>query len=208
MITISGQKLSDILDISTRYLRELASDGVIVKVEQNKYDLKDSIQNYMKYKNGGTEKSDKGVGARELGEIFGLSEKSIRDMSAKLIVVKLSYGIYDLEESCKNYIDYLKLEKEKKSESDKESLQKIKSQSAKLDLMEKEGRLHDAEAIRDFFADTLIPIKSGMRSIPASIGKDLANETDENKIRAILLKEIDKTLRGLADYPRELFNGN
>ena len=80
-ITISGARLSEILGINPRYLRELANDEKVKKIGQDVYDLTESISRYIAYKTSDPKNSDDGVTAVEIGDIFGLSERSIRELA-------------------------------------------------------------------------------------------------------------------------------
>ena len=206
-ITISGARLSEILGINPRYLRELANDEKVKKIGQDVYDLTESISRYIAYKTSDPKNSDDGVTAVEIGDIFGLSERSIRELASKRIVIKIGTGSYDLKESAKNYIEYIK--QNKLGEAGQEQLLKKQAERrvAELKLMEAEGKLHRADDIRDFIEDSLIAFRNATRNIPVIVAQALALENNEDKIKAILLAEIDKTLKNLSEYPKELLNG-
>lgn len=206
-ITISGARLSEILGINPRYLRELANDEKVKKIGQDVYDLTESISRYIAYKTSDPKNSDDGVTAVEIGDIFGLSERSIRELASKRIVIKIGTGSYDLKESAKNYIEYIK--QDKFGEAGQEQLLKKQAERrvAELKLMEAEGKLHRADDIRDFIEDSLIAFRNATRNIPVIVAQALALENNEDKIKAILLAEIDKTLKNLSEYPKELLNG-
>lgn len=206
-ITISGARLSEILGINPRYLRELANDEKVKKIGQDVYDLTESISRYIAYKTSDPKNSDDGITAVELGDIFGLSERSIRELASKRIVIKIGTGSYDLKESAKNYIEYIK--QDKLGEAGQEQLLKKQAERrvAELKLMEAEGKLHRADDIRDFIEDSLIAFRNATRNIPVKVAQTLAMENNEDKIKAILLAEIDQVLKNLSEYPRELLNG-
>lgn len=206
-ITISGARLSEILGINPRYLRELANDEKVKKIGQDVYDLTESISRYIAYKTSDPKNSDDGVTAVEIGDIFGLSERSIRELASKRIVIKIGTGSYDLKESAKNYIEYIK--QDKLGEAGQEQLLKKQAERrvAELKLMEAEAKLHRADDIRDFIEDSLIAFRNATRNIPVIVAQALALENNEDKIKAILLAEIDKTLKNLSEYPKELLNG-
>ena len=205
-ITISGARLSEILGINPRYLRELANDEKVKKIGQGVYDLTESISRYIAYKTSDPKNSDDGITAVELGDIFGLSERSIRELASKRIVIKIGTGSYDLKESAKNYIEYIK--QDKLGEAGQEQLLKKQAERrvAELKLMEAEGKLHRADDIRDFIEDSLIAFRNATRNIPVIVAQALAPENNEDKIKAILPAEIDKTLKNLSEYPKELLN--
>lgn len=206
-MTISGERLSEVLGVTPRYLRELSNDEKVKKVGTNIYDLTESIKRYIEYKTSDPKKSDEGTTAVELGDMFGLSERSIRELAVKRIVIKIGTGSYDLKESAKNYIEYIK--QDKLGEAGQEQLLKKQAERriVELRLMETEGKLHRAEDIRDFIEDSLIAFRNATRNIPVKIAQTLAIENNEDKIKAILLAEIDQVLKNLSEYPRELLNG-
>lgn len=206
-ITISGARLSEILGINPRYLRELANDEKVKKISTDVYDLTESIKRYIEYKTSDPKNSDEGTTAVELGDIFGLSERSIRELASKRIVIKIGTGSYDLKESAKNYIEYIK--QDKLGEAGQEQLLKKQAERrvAELKLMEAEGKLHRADDIRDFIEDSLIAFRNATRNIPVEVAQVLALENNEDKIKAILLSKIDQVLKNLSEYPKELLNG-
>ena len=206
-ITISGARLSEILGINPRYLRELANDEKVKKIGTDVYDLTESIKRYIEYKTSDPKNSDEGTTAVELGDIFGLSERSIRELASKRIVMKIGTGSYDLKESAKNYIEYIK--QDKLGEAGQEQLLKKQAERrvAELKLMEAEGKLHRADDIRDFIEDSLIAFINATRNIPVKVAQALALENNEDRIKAILLSEIDQVLKNLSEYPKELLNG-
>lgn len=206
-ITISGARLSEILGINPRYLRELANDEKVKKISTDVYDLTESIKRYIDYKTSDPKNSDEGTTAVELGDIFGLSERSIRELASKRIVIKIGTGSYDLKESAKNYIEYIK--QDKLGEAGQEQLLKKQAERrvAELKLMEAEGKLHRADDIRDFIEDSLIAFRNATRNIPVEVAQVLALENNEDKIKAILLSKIDQVLKNLSEYPKELLNG-
>ena len=206
-ITISGARLSEILGINPRYLRELANDEKVKKIGTDVYDLTESIKRYIEYKTSDPKNSDDGTTAVELGDIFGLSERSIRELASKRIVMKIGTGSYDLKESAKNYIEYIK--QDKLGEAGQEQLLKKQAERrvAELKLMEAEGKLHRADDIRDFIEDSLIAFRNATRNIPVKVAQALALENNEDKIKAILLSELDQVLKNLSEYPKELLNG-
>ena len=206
-MTISGERLSEVLGVTPRYLRELANDEKVKKVGTDIYDLVESIKRYIEYKTSDPKNSDEGTTAVELGDIFGLSERSIRELAVKRIVIKIGTGSYDLKESAKNYIEYVK--QDKLGEAGQEQLLKKQAERriVELRLMETEGKLHRAEDIRDFIEDSLIAFRNATRNIPVKVAQTLAIENNEDKIKAILLAEIDQVLKNLSEYPRELLNG-
>lgn len=206
-MTISGERLSEVLGVTPRYLRELSNDEKVKKVGTNIYDLTESIKRYIEYKTSDPKKSEEGTTAVELGDMFGLSERSIRELAVKRIVIKIGTGSYDLKESAKNYIEYIK--QDKLGEAGQEQLLKKQAERriVELRLMETEGKLHRAEDIRDFIEDSLIAFRNATRNIPVKVAQTLAIENNEDKIKAILLAEIDQVLKNLSEYPRELLNG-
>lgn len=206
-MTISGERLAEVLGVSPRYLRELANDEKVKKLGTDVYDLVESIRRYVEYKTSDPKKSEDGTTAVELGEIFGLSERSIRELANKKVVIKIGVGNYDLKESTKNYIEHIKQDKLGEVGQEQFLKRQAERRVAELKLMEAEGKLHRADDIRDFIEDMIIAFSNSARSIPVNIAQILALETNEDKIKAIVLAEVDKTLKTLSEYPKELENG-
>lgn len=206
-ITISGQKLAQILDINERYLRELAKEGIIVREGTNKYNLEKSIQKYMSYRSTPQNNLEEGLSAIELGAVLGLSERSVRELAIKGIVTKLAKGSYDPLDSARKYIEHLKIKDDGAAKEELARKNKAQRELQELKLQEASGELHKAEDIAKYVGDMLIAFKTSMRAIPAHLANLVAEETDVNKIRGLLLQEIDKSLLRLSDYrPEEVEN--
>lgn len=201
-VTISGQKLAEILDINERYLRELAKEGIIIREGTNKYDLKESIQNYMSYRSTPQNNSE-GLSAVEVGAILGLSERSVRELAIKGIVTKLAKGNYDPLDSARKYIEHLKTKDDGAAKEELARRNKAQRELQELKLQEASGELHRAEDIAKYVGDMLIAFKTSMRAIPAYLANLVVEETDVNKIRELLLQEIDKSLLRLSEYKPE-----
>lgn len=123
-----------------------------------------------------------------------ISERTVRDLASRGIIVRLSDGSYDLVKSIKQYYEH-KLKKSNQDDQDIKSLQKRKLQ---LQLDEMEGRVIPAAEVEDFYQKTITVTRSRLLTIPKKVSSVLKHLTDEDSIEQELKKEIYEALEELS----------
>lgn len=152
------------------------------------------------------------VSSKVLESLFGLKDRSIRDLADKGIVKRDSHGKYLLWESARSYITFLKVttagkkrdsrfEDEGQIDLDEEKAQheRLKRQITEIKLQLIRGQVHKAEDVERVITDMFSRFRSKITALPAKLARRLENKK-RTEIQAILKKEIDNVLVELSDY--------
>ena len=106
-ILISKRVILLVLGIGERQLSNLIRNNIIEKVGE-RFDLIITIRKYLEFKGANKNSEESSViSSNNLGIILGISDRTIRELAQKGIIVKESKGNYLKDESIKNYIEYL-----------------------------------------------------------------------------------------------------
>ena len=105
------------------------------------------------------------VSAAVLGNIFGVTDRRIRQMAEEGIIVRAAKGRYNLVDSLKNYILSLKLavdsndgdnpDGELNFEEEKALHERVKRHISEMKLQTMKGELHKADDVRHVMTDML-----------------------------------------------------
>ncbi len=153
------------------------------------------------------------VSSKVLEALFGLKDRSIRDLADKGIIKRDSHGKYLLWESAKSYITFLKVMNTGKGNrteaiQDNEQLnldeeraqhERLKRQITEIKLQLIRGQVHKSEDVERVMTDMFAKFKSKLTALPAKMARKLEGKKRID-IQAILKKEIENALRELADY--------
>ena len=149
------------------------------------------------------------VSAAVLGDIFGVSDRRIRQMAEEGIIVRVAKGRYNFQESVKNYILSLKLavdtanqdnpDGELNIEEEKALHERVKRHISELKYQTMKGELHKAENVRQVMTDMLTSFKTRMLNIPAKVAPVL-EDRDAGYIKDRLTAEVTEALNELKDY--------
>ena len=149
------------------------------------------------------------VSAAVLGNIFGVTDRRIRQMAEEGIIVRAAKGRYNLVESLKNYILSLKLavdsndgdnpDGELNFEEEKALHERVKRHISEMKLQTMKGELHKADDVRHVMTDMLSSFKTRMMNIPAKVAPVL-EDRDAGYIKERLTSEVTEALNELKDY--------
>lgn len=149
------------------------------------------------------------VSAAVLGNIFGVTDRRIRQMAEEGIIVRAAKGRYNLVDSLKNYILSLKLavdsndgdnpDGELNFEEEKALHERVKRHISEMKLQTMKGELHKADDVRHVMTDMLSSFKTRMMNIPAKVAPVL-EDRDAGYIKERLTSEITEALNELKDY--------
>lgn len=156
------------------------------------------------------------VSAAVLGDMFGVTDRRIRQMAEEGIVARAAKGRYKLTDSVKNYLLTLKLaaegvgvelaDGEINLEDEKGLHERVKRHISELKLQIMKGELHKAEDVEKVMMDMLIAFKTRMMNIPSKAAPILENR-DAAFIKDRLTKEVIEALNELKDYdPRSFYS--
>lgn len=149
------------------------------------------------------------VSAAVLGNIFGVTDRRIRQMAEEGIIVRAAKGRYNLVDSLKNYILSLKLavdsndsdnpDGELNFEEEKALHERVKRHISEMKLQTMKGELHKADDVRHVMTDMLSSFKTRMMNIPAKVAPVL-EDRDAGYITERLTSEVTEALNELKDY--------
>lgn len=149
------------------------------------------------------------VSAAVLGNIFGVTDRRIRQMAEEGIIVRAAKGRYNLVDSLKNYILSLKLavdsndsdnpDGELNFEEEKALHERVKRHISEMKLQTMKGELHKADDVRHVMTDMLSLFKTRMMNIPAKVAPVL-EDRDAGYIKERLTSEVTEALNELKDY--------
>lgn len=149
------------------------------------------------------------VSAAVLGNIFGVTDRRIRQMAEEGIIVRVAKGRYNLVDSLKNYILSLKLavdsndsdnpDGELNFEEEKALHERVKRHISEMKLQTMKGELHKADDVRHVMTDMLSSFKTRMMNIPAKVAPVL-EDRDAGYIKERLTSEVTEALNELKDY--------
>lgn len=159
------------------------------------------------------------VASKVLESLFGLKDRTIRDLADKGIVKRDSHGKYLLWNSAKGYITALKAinagKNGIKTEDDEQDLdydrehaahERVKRQISEIRLQLIKGQVHKAEDVERVMTDMFEKFKSKMNAIPSKMAKKLEGKS-RIEIQTILREEIDGTLIELSNYnPQDFYS--
>ena len=154
------------------------------------------------------------VSAAVLGDMFGVTDRRIRQMAEEGTVVRAAKGRYKLVESIKNYLLTLKLaaegigvdlaDGEINFDEEKALHERVKRHISELKLQVMKGELHKAEDVQIVMMDMLVAFKTKIMSIPSKVAPILENR-EVAFIKERLTKEVIEALNELKDYDPKAF---
>lgn len=156
------------------------------------------------------------VSAAVLGDMFGVSDRRIRQMAEEGIVVRAAKGRYKLVDSIKNYLLTVKLaaegvgvdlaDGEINLEEEKGLHERVKRHISELKLQIMKGGLHKAQDVEIVMTDMLVAFKTRMMNIPSKVAPILESR-NAVFIKDRLTCEIIEALNELKDCdPRAFYS--
>lgn len=156
------------------------------------------------------------VSAAVLGNIFGVTDRRVRQMAEEGIIVRAAKGRYNLVESLKNYILSLKLAAEGATadspdgeidiDEEKALHERVKRHISELKYQTMKGELHKADDVERVMTDMLAAFKTRIMNIPSKVAPVL-EDRDAGYIKDRLTTEVVEALNELKDYdPKEFYS--
>lgn len=142
---------------------------------------------------------------KAVARFLDLSERRVRQLRAEGTIAEVRPGLYDLAETNRRYINYLRnrnpdSEARLDYNTERAKLVRAKRKNEEYDLMLKENRLHSSEDIEAIMTAMLINFKSRLSSIPSKLAPLLSRKTDKAEVAGILKGGIDEALQELSDF--------
>lgn len=151
------------------------------------------------------------VSSKVLEALFGVKDRTIRDLADKGIIKRDSHGKYLFWNSAKSYITTLKVMNAGKNiktddgegdldlDTEKALHEHIKRQITDIKLQLIKGQVHKAEDVEAVMTDMFAKFKSKMTALPSKLARKLEGK-GRTEIQKVLKKEIDNALAELATY--------
>lgn len=143
--------------------------------------------------------------AKAVARFLDMTERRVRQLRDEKVIDEAAPGLYNLQETNRKYINYLRKRNPENDESidyntERAKLIRAKRQNEEFDLHLKEGRLHEAVEIETVMKDMLVNFKSRLMSIPAKLSPVLVKKTDRAEIFKIIKAQVDEALNELSDF--------
>lgn len=141
-----------------------------------------------------------------IAKLLMISERRVQQLTKEGVIPKAERGRYELAPAVQGYIRYLQ---ERSIRSDvstidyhveKARLTKNQADIAEVEAAKARSEVADIEFIQRVWASICAESRIRFRNIPTRVVSALVGETDERKIREVLLSEIDAVLDGMADF--------
>lgn len=200
-ILVSKRIIVSILSIGERQLSNLVKDGVAIKVE-DRYDLILTVKNYLNCKGTVSSYGLEEVDAITLGNLFGVSDRTIRELAQKDILKKSENGSYLKDECIKNYIEYLTEKMDKNSLAREEELKRKTAdrQLKELKLQEQAKELHRTETVAKAITNMITVFKTKALTLPSKLAGRVTIENDIKVVEQILKDGVYELLRELSEW--------
>lgn len=166
----------------------------------------------MAVKKDSEEFEDLTVSSKVLEALFGVKDRTIRDLAEKGIVKRDSHGKYLFWNSAKSYITALKVASAGKNaaktyddeniidlDEEKARHERLKRQITEIKLQLIKGKVHKAEDVEAVMTNMFEKFKSKITALPSKLAKRLEGKSRAD-IQNILKAEIDNALTELSSY--------
>lgn len=208
-ILVSKRVILLVLGIGERQLSNLICNNIIEKAGE-RFDLVITIRKYLEFKGANKNSEESSViSSNNLGIILGISDRTIRELAQKGIIVKESKGNYLKDESIKNYIEYL-IEKLNKNSLGREEELRKKSADRRLKeikLQKEAGELHKTETVKKCIGNMVTMFRAEMSALPSKLAGRVAIENDVKVVEEILKDGVFEALQALAEWRLEADEG-
>lgn len=208
-ILVSKRVILLVLGIGERQLSNLICNNIIEKAGE-RFDLVITIRKYLEFKGANKNSEESSViNSNNLGIILGISDRTIRELAQKGIIVKESKGNYLKDESIKNYIEYL-IEKLNKNSLGREEELRKKSADRRLKeikLQKEAGELHKTETVKKCIGNMVTMFRAEMSALPSKLAGRVAIENDVKVVEEILKDGVFEALQTLAEWRLEADEG-
>lgn len=154
------------------------------------------------------------VNTKVMANIFGVTERRVRQMVEEEIIDRVGHGRYNLLDSVKKYIAFLRANNaaEEQTTKLKESLEyekylheRAKREMAELELARLKGQMHYSVEVEKVMNRMLADFRSKLLALPSKVAPMLIAREDISFIQDLLQKEIYEALQELSEYDPSMF---
>lgn len=154
------------------------------------------------------------VSGSVLANLLNVSERRIRQLANEEIIIRFRKGRYNLPESIKSYILYLKTNKESSEVTNDAEIdykreqafhEKAKREKAELELALMKGSMHHSEDVERVMNDMLSSFKSKTLAMATKLAPKLIARNEISIIQDLIKREALEVLEELSNYDPVLF---
>ena len=142
---------------------------------------------------------------KAVARFLDISERRVRQLREEKIIEEVRPGLYDLLDTNRRYINYLRKRNPESEEAvdyntERALLVRVKRKNEELDLQIRENQLHSSEDVELVLSNMLINFRSRLMAIPARLSPILSKKTDKAEIFKIIKAQVDEALNELSDF--------
>ncbi|WP_303189283.1 hypothetical protein [Fusobacterium ulcerans] len=184
MIEIDEKALAKLLQVTDRWVRDIFEE---FEISPKVYDLIKCIQKFIS-----NTKNETGtyVNLKTLADILGLTERTVRNLTERRILVKNDQDKYELKENLKSYL---------KDNSEKAKKEKAQRKMAELRYEVYTDKFHEDEVVEFILSEMILKFKAKLLAAVRKMANEIENNPNMDKVE-ILEKHILAALTELSDY--------
>lgn len=134
-----------------------------------------------------------------------MTERNVRTLRDKGVLIEYKPGLYDLKTVTHQYINFLRKKNPDAEEkvdynTERAKLVRAKRESQELELQLRKNEVHTTEDVEQVMTDMLIRFKTRLMAMPAKLSPILAKKTDQTEIFKLMKAGVDEALEELADF--------
>lgn len=189
-VTISEDKLAEILHVTPRRIREVCRNS---RKSPGVYSLLDAVSEFIEQSSN---KNQEYITLKRFAEIVGKSEKYIRDLTDKNILDKTDNG-YDLISNIKRYIEFLQVD------SPAEQYKRTQVEINKIKIEKEAGVLVRADEVKQVYGTAMVTFKQSALTQARKEAVDFLNITERYEAEKKLESFVKRMLTQFSNFSYE-----
>lgn len=189
-VTISEEKLADILHVTPRRIREVCKNS---RKSPGIYSLLDAVSEFIEQS---TNKNQEYVTLKRFAEIIGKSDKHVRELTDKNILEKSENG-YDVISNFKRYIEFLL------TDSPAEQYKRTQVEINKLKIEKEAGVLVRIDEVKQVYGTAMVTFKQSALTQARKEAVDFLNITERYEAERKLEGFVKKMLTQFSNFSYE-----
>lgn len=142
-----------------------------------------------------------------IAKLLLISERRVQQLTKEGVLPKSNRGKYELAPTIQGYVRYLQervagnAAQSTNIEYHKEKARKTKAEAdiAEMEAARMAGELVPVEEVKMTWSNLASEVCTRLRNVPTRVVSSVIGETDENRLKSVLLNEIDSALTAIAD---------
>jgi len=138
----------------------------------------------------------------DLCNMLNVNNRRVTQLVKQNIIIRVTHGNYDLHQSIRNYVDYLKsrINNSPDLADERELLTRRKRELLEFDLAVKRGEYITIDDVQKSAFNDGRKVRDSLLNIPARISSKLSTLDDTKDIQDILTDEIELSLERLDEH--------